>query len=411
MPNREKQSREFAENARAERLLAILDVLQDVNAAGCEVNHFYTVMVDAVKVRMGYPLVSIFMLDETREKAYLRGFSGTAASQVKDKVFSITRHEKSNVSSCMQNGKISVSNKNNPLPNDPRAERLQGLHASAVFPLISAEKSFGILEIHSDSTDKFNTSEMEILTHLATQLSICLQNAIRQSATQRKVKGYEQIQEITAGLDQAPVSEEVIHRAVKMVSTFLPDGRISFLSPEDNDKLRVRAYAGYGETETDTLQFKSDGGVAGIAAHERKPQLFRDVSENKSVQGLNSDSRSILAVPVKFAGSMMGVINIESPQINAFSEDDLEIVSALANNLASILSNISFVEQIRLQVERQKQLYEITNKIRHSVDVRTIIQTSVEEICHALDLPKATIRITPSALSVDETGKQEEQLP
>jgi GAF domain-containing protein len=404
MPDPSKQILKPPDIFKSDRLLAILNIIQAVNSAGVDVNSTYSLIVEAIKNFLGYPLVSLFMVDDPREKAFLRWFTGQPTSQEKQPVFSIDRHTKSAVSACLFNGKATVINKVTLLADDPRTGAIQGLQASAVLPFLSTSKMIGILEIHANSADQFSPAELEILALLVSHLSVLLQNAIRHSTIQRTVKGYRSIQEITKDLDQDPSAEEIIHGAVQMLSTFLPDGRITFLSPETRGNLRVRAYAGYAHADDNTLQVNSGGGAAALAASNLKPYRITGVPQDAESQGLSPDSRSILAVPVTFAGSLLGVFNIESPQVNTFSEDDLEIVCALANDMASVLSNISFVEQIRLQVERQKQLYEITNKIRHTVNIETIMRTSVEEICNTLNLPKATIRFNTVALSADETG-------
>jgi len=63
--------------------------------------------------------------------------------------------------------------------------------------------------------------------------------------------------------------------------------------------------------------------------------------------------------------------------------------------LASIISNIRLIEQVRDQVNRQQKLIEITSNIRRSVDIETIMQTSVSEIGNALNARRASINISP----------------
>lgn len=131
-----------------------------------------------------------------------------------------------------------------------------------------------------------------------------------------------------------------------------------------------------------------------------------DVQSKQSHYPIGVNTNSVLATPVLFGDRLLGVINIESTKIALFDENDQEFVTTLANNLASIFSNIELVEQVRNQVDRQKKLFDITDKIRRSVDIETIMQTSVTEICGALNVRKASIQINPKFQS--EVKKEQE---
>jgi GAF domain-containing protein len=166
--------------------------------------------------------------------------------------------------------------------------------------------------------------------------------------------------------------------------------------------LNIRAYSGYTSIDLDKQSIMPGTGLIGLAAKEQKPQRVNDIMSGSDYFPLSLDTRSILAVPVSYANVLLGVIAVESPNAGAFDESDQEIITTLANNLASIISNIQLVDQIRLQVERQRQLYEITSKIRRSVDIETIMRTSVTEICSALNIRKGSIQLNSSQLDPAE---------
>lgn len=410
MPNHDEQINATAYLMKCNRLQTILQILQAVNAAEFHPLQTPRLMLEKISSQLGYPFASIFMLDDTKKRVILQAFTGETDARSAQPRYSFESKLKTAVNTCLQKGKSATTNKVTPLPNDPRMPTLSEFHASVVLPLKSEDgTTIGVLEILTPSADTFSTDETEILELLSAQLSVTLQNVQRYSSTYTMLQQLRSIQAITRDTGQEPAMDDLIHRGVRTLSTMLPHARVCFLTPETRGNLRVRAYAGYADAETNTLHLQPGGGAAGLAARQLKPQIISEIAPDDEKKGLSPDSRSILAVPVHYAGSLSGVFNLESVQPSAFCEADLELVSALANNLAPILSNLAFVDQINLQVERQKQLYEITNKIRRSINIDTIMQTSVEEICNALDLPKATIRLKPSALSPDEGSKHEEQ--
>ena len=69
------------------------------------------------------------------------------------------------------------------------------------------------------------------------------------------------------------------------------------------------------------------------------------------------------------------------------------MLGTLAGSLAAIIANARLIEQIRKQADRERQLNEITSKIRHSTDMRTIISTTVNELIRATGAQNVQLEI------------------
>jgi GAF domain-containing protein len=119
-----------------------------------------------------------------------------------------------------------------------------------------------------------------------------------------------------------------------------------------------------------------------------------DTLATPQYRNLNDRVRSELAIPILFSDELMGVLDLESASAAAFDENDLEILGALGNNLGGVIANIRLVNQVRQQVLRERQLFDVTSQIRHSVDMETILETSTRELARALGARRASIRIT-----------------
>ena len=97
-------------------------------------------------------------------------------------------------------------------------------------------------------------------------------------------------------------------------------------------------------------------------------------------------------------------MNIESETPNAYDEHDQDILATLAGSLAAIIVNA------RLS-ERQQTLFEITNKIRQSVNMDTILETTASELTRALQARKARIQVGGDLVTMPESpnGNPEER--
>ncbi|MCJ7655648.1 MAG: GAF domain-containing protein, partial [Dehalococcoidia bacterium] len=107
-----------------------------------------------------------------------------------------------------------------------------------------------------------------------------------------------------------------------------------------------------------------DESIIGWVAQSGEPILANDVSEDlryRSVEALR-DTKSELAVPVKIGNKVLGVLDVESTEVDAFSEADLFTVQTLADQLAVAIENARLYEETRqmaVMEERNRMAREI----------------------------------------------------
>ncbi len=112
------------------------------------------------------------------------------------------------------------------------------------------------------------------------------------------------------------------------------------LLDSEKRELSQTAYRGYSKKQMDNLKLSIRGkGVTTWVAREGKPVIVADVGEDKRYVRVFDDVKSEAAVPIKLGDEVIGVINVESIQSDAFSEGDLTLLSALASYLAVSIKN------------------------------------------------------------------------
>ncbi len=86
---------------------------------------------------------------------------------------------------------------------------------------------------------------------------------------------------------------------------------------------------------------------------------------------------------------------MESEQVDAYTENDEEMLGTLGGSLAAIIANARLLEQIRLQAERERVIYEVTSKIRRSTDIQSILMTTASELTRITGARYAKIQVKP----------------
>lgn len=134
---------------------------------------------------------------------------------------------------------------------------------------------------------------------------------------------------------------------------------IIFLKDHRHDRLYTMASRGYGASGVGSELVIGEG-VAGVAAKEQRPirltNVARELTMSRAIQERIDEEKgeyardlniplpglagvqSVVAVPLLARGELLGVISIESEEIMAFFDEDVDALSAVAQNLAMALS-------------------------------------------------------------------------
>ncbi len=397
---------------RSEQLVIASEVAREASMGTMHIDEMLTRMVNMVKTRFGFYHSSIFIVDPVGQYAVLRESTGEAGAKLKEAQHKLAVGSSSIVGQAT--GRVEpvvvndVTKETNYYPNPLLPETRSEL----AIPLKIGDKLIGALDVQSKQVDAFTQEDVNILQIMADQLSVAIENAELFSKTQQTLERHRLLHQVTASAGQNITITDAIRNAVQTVHLAMPNEKVGFISVDEEGTIQLLSYAGYTATEIQELQIRSTESIYRSAIRTRQPVRIDDINAVRTVKPLGLSARSVLSVPVYFGSKNYGAINVESNNPGTFDESDQEIITTLANNLASIIANIELVEQITRQVERQRQLYDITSKIRKSIDFETIMQTSLAEVCNALNIRKGSIQLSsPSLTAVSEqTGHDDKEI-
>ena len=109
---------------------------------------------------------------------------------------------------------------------------------------------------------------------------------------------------------------------------------------EEQNALRRVVYCYYAPSAPDILPLDGDKGIVVAAARSGQMVYVPDVREDPRYVVSLPTCRSELAVPLKVRGRVIGVLNVESEELDAFDVDDVQLLSALASQIAVALENV-----------------------------------------------------------------------
>jgi len=169
---------------------------------------------------------------------------------------------------------------------------------------------------------------------------------------------------------------------------------------EKTQELYFRFQVGYAREIADRMRIKVGEGVTGIAAQRREAVLVDDVSTDPRYISAVPNVRSELAVPLIIKNRLIGVIDIESPQPNHFTEEHKRLLTLIASRMAVGIENARLYTRTTRQARTLVLLNEIARELTSILNVDELLKRIAELLSRLIDYQMFSI------LLLDATGEK-----
>jgi GAF domain-containing protein len=348
---------------------------------------------DLIRSRFEFDHAAVFLKDVSGEFAVIREATGEAGAHMKRSGHKLGVGSKSIVGFVAGNGELLVVNDTSRDVTYYANPLLLGTRSEAAVPLKVGDRIVGVLDVLSKNTYGFSGDNLRILQILADQLAIAVVNSELFAETQEHLAQHRLLHHITTTAASGTTLDEALQSAVNGLQVTLGGDRVAILLADREKRvLQVRAVVGFADDVFD-LRINVGSGITGWAAAHRRSLRVSNVLEDPRYIAGSLNTRSEMAVPLIYRSELLGVLNVESEQLSAYTETDEELLGTLGGSLAAIIANARLLEQIRAQAERERVLFEISDKIRRTTDMQTILTTTVSELTRAIGANRAHIKI------------------
>lgn len=293
---------------------------------------------ETIAERLGFYHVGIFLLDSHKEYAILVAANSTGGKNMLDRNHRLQVGETGIVGYVTKSGQARLALDvgldavffNNPDLPETRSE--------IALPLRIGGNIFGALDVQSTIAQAFSQEDVSILSTLAEQVSVAIQNA----------RSFQESQE---ALTQA--------EAISLQ-----------LSEQQWNKFLTRqTIGGYQFDGVDTKKIKPELGE--IAAYS-------------------------LSIPLELRGIRIGTLKLNDPDPNRiWTEEEIALAKATANRTALAIENARLLLDAQKRAAKERTIGEISTKIGSLVNLDNIVQTTIEELGNTLPGTEIAIQFTP----------------
>ncbi len=108
-----------------------------------------------------------------------------------------------------------------------------------------------------------------------------------------------------------------------------------------------------------------------------------------------------LLAPILVRGELIGALGVRRETAQAWTDEELEIVRALSDQLSQTMENLRLVEETQRTAANERLIGEVTARLRERLDVQAVLRTAARELRGVLDLARVEVRVG-EVLEADE---------
>jgi PAS domain S-box-containing protein len=238
----------------------------------------------------------------------------------------------------------------------------EGICSTLIFPLEYKGKIIGTVNLGSRKTNHFSKAQFNMLQQIASGLAIFIQNILLFRETKKRLEELTILHEITKISTSASLNmDQMLRKIVDNKDLFKSEHLDIFLIEENTKRLIHRTpdkSHRYNIEHIEALGLSLGKGITGWVAEKGEPLLVNDVKKDPRYIFGDETIRSEICAPLKVGHKVIGVIDAQSRELNAFSQNDLRLLNIAAGQIATLIENNRLQEEIRNSEEKYRAVVE-----------------------------------------------------
>ncbi len=181
--------------------------------------------------------------------------------------------------------------------------------------------------------------------------------------------------EVAAATQETLDLDRILSNVANIVTRVIPSQLFAILLYSDRRKgLRIRYAVGHRQEIVENLLIPLGEGLTGIAAQTRETVLSNDVRTDPNYLPALDAVRSELAAPMIARGKLVGVIDLQSTSLNAYSEYDKMLVHLLASRVGSSIDNARLYRRVDVQHRTMRTLARVSQEFSSILDLDELLR-------------------------------------
>jgi GAF domain-containing protein len=228
--------------------------------------------------------------------------------------------------------------------------------SEVALPMKSRRETIGILDVQSTEAEAFSSEDLQILTTLANQVAIAIENA-----------------------------------------RLLTEARAALVQVQEVYEEFTRVEWGRTISKVQQPGFRYNAGRIEMLENRLKdPEIISAIQSGEAVATAKNGSNqrhAAVAVPVKLRGEVVGIIHVDTNNSSRqLLADEVSLIQAVAERAAFAMENARLFQDARRRANKEKSISEATAKISSAMDMENILSITAKELERVLGISEVLIR-------------------
>jgi sigma-B regulation protein RsbU (phosphoserine phosphatase) len=324
-----------------ELLTLMVEVSERINST-LDLDELMARIAEIVKRAIDYEVFAILLLNEKTQELHVRFSIGHPDELVRNLRVKVGEGIVGRVAQTRR--AILV---NDVLKDPSYIQSLSPIRSELAVPLITKNRLIGVIDLEAPLTDFFNDSHLNLLELLASRMAMALDNARLYRRSVRQARALQLLNEISREMSSVLVLNELLRKIGTLTKRLIDYHRFNILlADEQAQTFNAVISLKQDEHEPERCMVHFGQGIVGAAANLRQTVVVPDVTKDPRYVLINPETRSEMAIPLIYRGHVIGVVDLESPQLSYFTEEHVRVFSTLAPQIAIAIENARLYERV-----------------------------------------------------------------
>lgn len=276
-------------------------------------------------------------------------------------------------------------------------DSLPGTKSEVVIPLKIEDRVLGVLDVQSNQLHAFHPNDLLVLGTLADNIARAVEGAQLYSGLRRRADQLALISEVSKSVTSTLDLSEIMQQAAALIHEKFGYPHVSLFSVHPNRRLVVYE-AGSGKRseklEGHAIQLDSGKGIMPWVARNGRTVLANDVSKEERYVPSPlppANTRAELCVPLIFNEKVVGLLDIQSESLNAFTVEDQLMFESVADTMAAAIRNADLYRSEKWRRQTADSLRDVAGLISTNTGVEEVLETILAELDRILPIDISAI--------------------
>jgi signal transduction protein with GAF and PtsI domain len=280
-------------------------------------------------------------------------------------------------------------------------------------PIIYKGKAIGVINVQHKMPHDYPPGSINLLVMIAKQVGGVIEHARLYEETKKKAMQFDSLVKVSESITSQSYLDEILNLIVVVTANMLNSKicSIMLLDEKKKEELVIRATQSLSEEYRKKPNVSLGKSLLGQVIKTKKPMVFDDVRQEERYVyrelAVKENLTSMVAVPMIVKQKAIGLINIYTKEPHHFTEEEVNVLQLVANQVAVAVENTKLMEEAlkakealetRKLIERAKGILMRMNNLNEQAAYRMIHKKS-------MDTCRSMKEIAESIILMDEFAK------